>query len=57
MKIELTQRQCKNLAFFIQFNLIDSIRNDKDIDNINYLADVCKAYEVLKEAGERKDAE
>lgn len=57
MKLELTQRQCRNLAFFIQMNFIDSIRKDEDIDNINYLSDICKAYETIKEAGENKDAE
>lgn len=57
MQVELTKSQCKNLADFLEFNLIESIRNDTDIDNIYYVSDMCKAYEVLREAGGNKDAE
>ena len=56
MKIELTKSQITNLANFIQFNLIDEIRNDDEIDNINYLVDMCEAYKVLKEAEEQLKA-
>lgn len=51
MRVELTKSQCKNLADFLEFHLIESIRNDDYIDNIDYLVDMCKAYEVLKKAG------
>ena len=57
MKVELTKSQCKNLAEFIEFNFIESIRNDTEIDNINYLCVMCKAYEILVEAGGNEDAE
>lgn len=57
MQIELTQSQCRNIADFIEFNFIDSIRNNTDIDNINYVADMSKAYEILREAGKKEDAE
>lgn len=50
MKVELTKSQITNLASFIQYNFIEEIRNNDDIDNINYLVDMCDAYKVLKEA-------
>ena len=56
MKIELSKSQITNLANFIEFNLIDEIRNDDEIDNINYLVDMCDAYKVLKEAKEQLKA-
>ena len=52
----LSKSQCKNLADFIEYNFIDSLRNDTDIDNIDYVVDMSKAYEVLRKAGD-KDAE
>lgn len=50
MKIELTKSQCLNLAEFIEFSFIDSIRNDTDVDNMDYLVDMCDAYRVLTAA-------
>lgn len=56
MKVELTKSQITNLASFIQYNFIEEIRNNDDIDNINYLVDMCEAYKVLKEAEEQLKA-
>lgn len=56
MKVELTKSQITNLASFIQYNFIEEIRNNDDIDNINYLVDMCDAYKVLKEAEEQLKA-
>ena len=53
MKVELTKSQITNLASFIQYNFIEEIRNNDDIDNINYLVDMCDAYKVLKEVEEQ----
>lgn len=50
MKVELTKSQITNLANFIEFNLINDIRNDEEIDNIGYLVDMCDAYKTFKEA-------
>ena len=50
MKVELTRSQCENLANFIEMELITSIRNDVDVDNIEYLCDMCDAYKKLREA-------
>ena len=48
MIIDLTESQCKNLCDFIEFNIFEYIRNDTDIDNIDWLVDMMKAYQKLK---------
>ena len=50
MKVELTKSQCNNLAEFIELNLLDSIRNDPDMDNLDYLRDMLNAEEALRKA-------
>lgn len=45
--IELTKSQCKNIAEFIEFGIFDEIRNNEDIDNINWLVDMMDAYKKL----------
>ena len=47
--IDLTQSQCKNIAEFIEFHIFDAIRNDDEIDNINWLIDMTEAYKKLME--------
>ena len=49
--INLTKSQCKNLAELLEFNIFEIVRNDTDIDNINWLVDLMDAYTKLKEAG------
>lgn len=48
--ISFTKSQCKNLADFIEFNLLSVIREDKDIDNILWACDMCEAYQKLRNA-------
>lgn len=48
--VELTDSQVNNLADFMEFNLFEVIRQDDDIDNINWVADMCEAYKKLREA-------
>ena len=48
-KIELTKSQCESLVDFIDFTLIPSIRNDPDLDNLEYVINICDAYKVFKE--------
>lgn len=52
--IQLTKSQCRNVAEFIEFGLIDHIRNDPDLDNIRWIADMIKALEILEKAGMEK---
>ena len=49
ISINLTFSQVQNLAEFLEFNLIDNIRNNTDIDNIDYVVDMCEIYSKLKE--------
>ena len=56
MQIELSKRQCKNMADFMEWDIFEVIRNDTDIDNIDWLVDMCKAYETLRKVG-NEDAE
>lgn len=50
MKVELTKSQCNNLAEFIELYLVDAIRNDPEIDNLDYLRDMLNAEEALRKA-------
>lgn len=52
MIIELTKSQVDNLMEFFEFEFIDSVRNNTDIDNMNYLVDMCDIYKKLKEGAE-----
>ena len=47
--IELTESQCINLAEFIELNIFGFIRNDEEIDNINWLTDMIYVYKKLNE--------
>lgn len=48
MIIDLTESQCRNLCDFIELNIFDYIRNDADIDNIDWLVDMMEIYQKLK---------
>lgn len=50
--ITLTDSQVENLIEFFDLQLIQNIRNDSDIDNMDYLVDMCEIYKKLKERGE-----
>lgn len=50
MNIDFTKSQIENLMEFIEFEFLDAIRKDTDIDNINYVADMMEAYTKLKDA-------
>ncbi len=47
--LNLTRSQVINLAEFFEFHFIDSIRESTEIDNINYVVDMCEIYSKLKE--------
>ena len=52
-EIELTKSQIDNLMEFFEFEFIESIRNNTEVDNINYLVDMCDIYKKLADASER----
>ena len=57
MKVELTKSQCKNVAEFINYNLLDEIRNDPDIDSVYWVKDMINAMEVLEKAAREGEKE
>jgi len=48
--VEITNEQASSLLDFIEFNFIDSIRNDQDCDNMGYICNICEIYKKLKES-------
>lgn len=49
-KIELSKSQVKNLMEFFEFTFIDYIRSDTEINNIDYVVDMCEIYTKIKAA-------
>lgn len=49
--LRLTKSQCANVADFIDLHLIDTIRQDADIDNVGWIEDMIGAMRALEEAG------
>lgn len=52
MTIELTKTQIDNLMEFFELGFIDFMKADPDLDNIDYLVDMCDIYKKLKEGVE-----
>lgn len=50
MKVELTKDQCVNVADFIEMNLLETIRNDVDIDNLGLVESMLAARRALENA-------
>ncbi len=48
--ITLTDSQCESLADFIEDTILDTIRQDTYIDNINWLINMVDAYKKIKGA-------
>lgn len=55
LPVDLTKSQVENLIEFIEWNFIDVIRKDEDVDNINYLIDMMEALKKLRAAFEKFD--
>ena len=49
MTIELKKSEAGNLMEFIELYLLQAIRNDEWIDNIEWVKDMCSVHEKLKE--------
>ena len=47
VKVDLTKGQAYSLAEFIDLNLIETIRNDTDIDSTLWLRNIVHAFEKL----------
>ena len=48
INVPLTVSQITNLIEFIEFEFIDTIRNNEYIDNINYVVDMMNALQTLR---------
>ena len=57
MNIKLTKSQIENLIEFFELEFIDSIRNDADIDNIEYICEMCEIYRTLQTALKERNNE
>ena len=55
--IELTESMCRNLAEFIDMYLFRAIREDTEIDNLDWLRDMVDAQSVLNQYADRHDKE
>lgn len=47
--MELTYDEAYALEEFIEINIFNNIRNDEDIDNMNWLLSMCEIYKKCKE--------
>lgn len=50
MKIELTKSQCMSLCDFIETYLLDAIRKDTEIDNLEWLLGILQAKMEFEKA-------
>ena len=50
ISVSLTKSQVENLIEFFELCFIDQIRNDTEIDNMDYMVDMINVYAKLKEA-------
>lgn len=57
VSVQLTKSQCRNVADFLEFGLIDYIRNDPDLDNVRWIADMVDAFRILEKAGGKENAD
>lgn len=53
--VDLTKDQCESMVDLIELNLLDIIRNDTEIDNIQWLVNVVDAYKIMKAEVEKEN--
>lgn len=46
--IEITKDEAESLVDYIEMNIFDIIRNDPDIDSIEWLANIMAVYQKCK---------
>lgn len=51
--VELTRDDCRNLADFIEMNLIREIREDENLDNIKWIESMIHAMHLFEDAKQR----
>lgn len=50
MKVELTKRQCENLSEFIEMYFYQAVREDPEIDCLDWARDLLDAEKALRKA-------
>ena len=50
MKVDLTKEQCSALIDYIEFNLLDVIRKDTEIDNLQWVQNILTAKNAFEKA-------
>ena len=51
--IDLTKEQCENMVDLIENCIFDVIRNDTEIDNIQWLVNIVDSYKEMKKGMEQ----
>ena len=52
INVGFTKSQVSNMIEFIELNFIESIRQDTEIDNIDYIIDMMNALQILRKAND-----
>ena len=52
ISFDISKGQIESLIEFIDLNFLPSIRNDEDIDNMDYICNICDIYRNLTKAQE-----
>ena len=52
ISFEISKGQIESLIEFIDLNFLPPIRNDEDIDNMDYICNICDIYRNLTKAQE-----
>ena len=47
--IEITKDEAESLLDFIELNFFDAIRNDEDVDNLEWVINIMSVYQKCKE--------
>ncbi|MBQ6631029.1 MAG: hypothetical protein IJH55_02705 [Romboutsia sp.] len=47
MKYEITENEASSLKDFIEYNFLDSIRNDPDTDSLLYVWNILRVYDRI----------
>ena len=55
--IEITKAQAESMVDFLEAEFINGIRNDSDLDNLQYVINICDVYKKLNEICEKGGAE
>ena len=55
--IEITKAQAESMVDFLEAEFINGIRNDPDLDNLQYVVNICEVYKKLNDVCEKDGSE